>query len=206
MSTSGFKTDPESTFGISTPRGPEEDAPCREHVTTQRAPRFSCSTCTKSYSSLQHLRFHELQRCDGLNQTTCERCKIEFASIELLEWHSTFDTCATKLGGGGYSTRGLAKEWVVVNSSGIMCPVATCRRWFGSEMSRRIHVVKSHAAWGNGCLICAEKFAGYEELLDHLGRAHGSDVDVVRVKTELILDEGGETGAESIAKIKEEID
>lgn len=94
-----------------------------------------------------------------------------------------------------------------------MCPVETCRRWFSSEIYRRSHIQKSHATWNNACLMCDEKFDKYDELFDHLGRVHGSsslgvkgeELDLVRVKSEVILDDEVEIGGGVEDEIKPDI-
>ncbi|OXA41989.1 Zinc finger protein GLIS2 [Folsomia candida] len=130
---------------------------------------------------------------DGLAQRvrfSCPTCPNSYATLQNLRFHE-----------------------LNRNSSRIMCPVETCRRWFSSEIYRRSHIQKSHATWNNACLMCDEKFDKYDELFDHLGRVHGSsslgvkgeELDLVRVKSEVILDDEVEIGGGVEDEIKPDI-
>ncbi|XP_021968534.1 uncharacterized protein LOC110863507 [Folsomia candida] len=180
---------------------------------------FFCQTCTNAYSKRKSLLRHELNRCTGLNYKRCERCRIEFATTELYRSHITFESCIKRPPAGGVKVGIITSSKVQVeeNCSGIICPVSTCRRWYHADEWRRAHVQKCHATWDNRCVLCEEKFDTYEALFDHLRNTHGSseeeeEQDLVRVKTELILDDeeiGGEASGVEIGagvRIKQEVD
>ncbi|XP_021965005.2 uncharacterized protein LOC110860259 isoform X2 [Folsomia candida] len=139
---------------------------------------------------------------------TCVKCRITFARNDELQEHERFDRLGRKY--GPRSNPPKLETWNKPPESHgdtralssnrpprlelLTCPVDTCRRSFDSTFEWDTHIKKIHATWDGKCVLCGEKFECQFDLIDHLRGRHGSQdkfyaENLVRVKTELIVDE-----------------
>lgn len=137
------------------------------------APRFQCTSCQKSYSTMNGLSKHREFHCPAGSQPRqeyhCHQCDKVYTSVSALKMHIRTHTlpCRCKLCGKAFSRPWLLQGHLRTHTGEKPFQCNHCGRAFADRSNLRAHLQTHYEVKQYNCPTCHKTFSRMSLLLKH---------------------------------------
>uniref|UniRef100_T1IK77 C2H2-type domain-containing protein n=1 Tax=Strigamia maritima TaxID=126957 RepID=T1IK77_STRMM len=138
---------------------------------SREAPRYQCSDCSKSYSTMSGLSKHQQFHCvtQAKKSFGCKYCDKVYVSLGALKMHIRTHTlpCKCKLCGKAFSRPWLLQGHVRTHTGEKPFACQHCNRAFADRSNLRAHLQTHSDVKKYSCKSCSKTFSRMSLLLKH---------------------------------------